>query len=71
VKVDAANDLAQKANREGRMKKQNSNRFAPTGNSSFILLHSSFPQQHGGHGEFPGRRVVGLIEGRAVAAAPP
>jgi hypothetical protein len=28
------------------MTKQNSNRFAPAGNSSFILLHSSFSPGH-------------------------
>jgi hypothetical protein len=28
------------------MKKQGGNRFAPAGNSSFILLHSSFSPGH-------------------------
>ena len=46
VKVDAANDLAVlKANAEGRMKNDETKQQPARdgGNSSFILLHSSFP----------------------------
>ena len=40
--------------------KQNHNRFAPTVNSSFILLHSSFLQRHGGDGRFSRHRFAGV-----------
>ena len=37
------------------MKKQGGDRFAPAGNSSFILLHSSFPRRVAGECELRGQ----------------
>ena len=58
------------------MKKQNRIRFAPTGISSFILLHSSFPVVVAGECEMRGQEqpaveLPGISAGRGCQAQSP